>query len=232
MATNFFTRSPFNQISVLLIAVSTLLTGCNSGTAKVIGIDEAEADISYINATDEMTSFYLKKDKLFDNDDEDKLFRDEYIVVRDIQAGQASSRKEYEFPFIENGVHLGVQDSISEVKNRKISEHLSDNNDLWAIAWQNGNEFELSLIKRKRSNVDGQYRIRIFSSVNLPVYLNGSSNMATMAEKNKVTSHLSVNNCADSLTIGEQHIDLCHVDLGSSYLIIIDQDKLRLMVKE
>jgi len=216
----------------LVLTTSTLLFGCGSEAAKIVGIDHAEADITYVNATDEMATFYLKRDKTFDNDDEDKLFRDKYEVARDIPTNNASNRIEHEFPYIENGIHLGVRESVTQNRRKLISKHIKDGNDLWAIAWEDGNDFELTLMKRKRANRDGEYRVRVFSNTRLPVYINGSTNATTTTEKGKATNHLSIFNCADSLTVGTFPIDLCSGDVGLTYIVVVDANGFRMMIQE
>ena len=117
------------KTGLVLAAATVPLSGCGSEAAKAVGLKNAEADITYVNATDEMATFYLKRDKTFDNDDEDKLFREKYEVARDLPSNNATNRIEHDFPYIENGIHLGVRKSISQTRQKLISKHISDNND-------------------------------------------------------------------------------------------------------
>ncbi|WP_434341071.1 hypothetical protein [Motilimonas cestriensis] len=216
------------------LALSGLvLSGCGSDDLKKI--IETKAHFTYINTTDKAVNFYLMRDDVLEDDEQDELFNGGHQVLSNIGVNESQTYS-HTYRAHQTGVHLGVSDSNTLIKQAKASVNLDfeykETPKLWVVAWMMGTQFKLTYFGKESADQDGVYKVRLFTHSAMPVSLNGSEEVALTTEQGKVTQALAVTNCASGLEVGGKKIDLCNADLGRSYLVVVDQMGLRSLLPE
>lgn len=221
-----------NKLALTLVVAATLTACGGSSSDDFKSVTESEVNFNFINSTDLMMDFHIRRDDLFDKDDEDKLFRSNYIVADDIPKASVSGSYEYEYKNISNAIHIGAIDSNSLHYNAKSKATLSGGKKYWGIVWKDYNELQFDTFRQKRNEKANVYNVRIFSNINASVYINGNDNEALRLEKGKVSDFLTINQCANSLTINDSDIDLCGVNHGYSYLVVFNNNGDTIITRE
>ena len=216
--------------TLITAGMLTLLTGCG-GETIIDKIDEGEASITFVNSLDDMSNFHLKRNDILRKSDVDNLFSDKYSIVSDIEKNSTSTSYRYQYSLIENAIHVGVIDSLNLSQSAHTDQTLSNKGQYWAIAWHNGDDYAMTAFKKASSDQSGVYKIRVFTHQDMSFALNGVAQNENI-QAGKVTEAFSITNCAEGLMIGGNEIDLCNGDFGQSYLVIADENGLRLMLPE
>jgi hypothetical protein len=207
------------MVSMILTASMISLTGCNDDA-----ITNNQATISYINALDEQATFYIKKSSASSS-----VYSNKHKVVS-LMSGEASNEIRHEWFGFETS-RLAVEDTNGRDEQESITELLKDDRDYWLIAWINGRDYKLSLLKKSSSDQDGLYRVRVFSNEKLDIYLDGNETKFLTTKVGEASNYFSVEKCT-GLVIEDNEINLCTVDFNRSYLAVVDAKGLISLVEE
>ncbi|MGF1909937.1 hypothetical protein L4C38_10885 [Vibrio kasasachensis] len=213
---------------VLLTGFSAALIGCSLESDELKDALTHDAKMSFVNALDYMADFHVKKRYI--SSSYSGLFDSKNISSKDVPKKATGSTYAYSYRAIHNMVNLGVKDSNSNSNKQKMYKSLSDGDNLWVIAWESAEQIELSVISKKKSNRTGAFNVRVFADGNYNIVVDGTQVATT--EKAKVSGFITVDTCADGLTINGAAIDLCTGDPGQSYLLVVDKNGKRVMAKE
>lgn len=216
--------------AVFVAGVLSLATvGCSDSITD--DLDNAlthEAEFSFVNAMDYSLDFHLQKRTITAGSS--GLFDSKNRVAGNVQVNGYSSEYNYDFPAVMNIVNIGMRSAMSSQNEVKMHTTLSDDDEHWVIAWQNGVEKHITLLKKKERDNANTFNVRIFANGVYPVTLKGSQVMTT--ERGKVSDFLTLDNCALDLTINGHAIDLCTGDFGESYLLVVNSDGKQVLVEE
>lgn len=212
----------------LMLGFTTALSGCGESSDKLDDKLTHEVEMSFVNSLSYMADFHVKKryidtgySGLFDNDN---------VVSRDVPANSVGSTYRYSYKLINNMLNLGVKDSVNANKEERITTTLSNDEQLWVIAWETSGERALSVIDKKQDNNADVFNVRLFANGNYDVYVAGNKVLTT--EKGKITDYLKVSNCGDGLKVANQVIDLCTGNFGASYLVVVNNNGKLVMAEE
>lgn len=213
--------SMIKTLTPILVTLSLcILSACKTSDS----ISNNDTQISYINALDEQASFYAKKDSNSSN-----VYDDENYVVS-LLKNEVSEAVKHRWFSLER-TSFSVEDTNSRSIRTRIKSTLKDKNNYWLVAWLKENNYQLSLLKKVRSNRDNIYRVRLFTTDRFKVYIDDSENHHIVTSRGEVSPFITVSDCS-GLQVGDNHIDLCSVDPGSSYLVIVNEDGLIAVAKE
>lgn len=218
----------------LLVILALLGTSCDSETVKdILGISkDDEAKFTFVNALNDVASLHLKHNYNNISNEDDKLFDNKYAIFDDITVNGISSSYTYEYNMFENGIYLGVRESISQTKKTSIDARLKNEREYWAVAWLLGVDYKLSLFKKTNSDQANVYKVRIFASSVMNIKINGSEQVVATTEKGKISETFAIDDCANGLEVGDNFIDLCSGDFGKSYLVVADESGKRVIAQE
>ncbi len=212
--------SKSNMAGMILTTAATLfITGCDDDS-----ITNNDATISYINALDEQATFYVKKSSVSAS-----VYDNKHKTVS-LMRGDSSDNIRHKWFGLEMS-RFAAEDTNSRDEQVSIKELLKDDRDYWLVAWLNGRDYKLSLLRKSSSDRDGIYRVRIFANDKLDIYLDGSDSKFLTTKVGYVTDYFSVEKCS-GLVIEDNEIDLCTGDFGRSYLAVVDDNGLISLVEE
>ncbi len=212
----------------LLFGVAAALSGCGESTDELDDKLTHQANMSFINSLDYMADFHVKKRSI--SIGYSGLFDSDNIAAGDVEANAVGSRYNYSYKVINNMINLGVKDSINANKEERINTTLSNNDDLWVIAWQSSGKRALSVIDKKQNNTADVFNVRLFANGEYDVSIDDKKVLTT--KKGSVTAFLAVSNCANGLKVANQAIDLCAGNFGASYLLVVDSNGKQVMAEE
>jgi hypothetical protein len=219
------------QIKHLSIACALIATlgACGNSTLDKI-VDKVEknvsTNISYVNALENSTTFYLKSSVYNAN-----VFAERF-KIEELLAAQVSENHEHQWIKGASQSVFAIENSITNGSRVSYNTELNENSDFWAIAWNEANDSVLSVFEREDNNKTGVYSVRIFTTAKLAVKEYDSNDTLGITEPGVVTTAFEIDECSD-LIIGENEIDLCQVaTLGNSYLVIADTTGQILVVQE
>ncbi len=193
----------------------TVLSACTDSIDNEL--DDADKDesakVSVINSIDESIDFHSKVDKILrsvlDNDQR-------RLTV------PANSADFHRFNSDDGKGTFGIQDTNTLTNSDTLDIELKNEGSYWAIAWSDGDFYELDVIEKQEGMVTTDYRVRIFSDLAAEVFVNGETIAADTLKKGEVGQSVSFTNCADGLTVGSLTIDMCDYSVGQSYLLVIN----------
>ncbi|MEC8327088.1 MAG: hypothetical protein VX100_13560 [Pseudomonadota bacterium] len=217
------------KVALIVSALCFGAIGCSDSITD--DLDDAlthEAEFSFINAMDYSVDFHLQKRTI--SAGSSGLFDSKNRVAGNVQVNGYSSEYNYDFPAVMNMVNIGMRSAMSSQNEVKMHTTLSDDDEHWVIAWQNGVEKHITLLKKKERDNANTFNVRIFANGVYPVTLKGSQVMTT--ERGKVSDFLTLDNCALDLTINGRAIDLCTGDFGESYLLVVNSEGKQVLVEE
>ncbi|PAJ71761.1 hypothetical protein CJF42_24980 [Pseudoalteromonas sp. NBT06-2] len=217
--------------STLALSIVFAVTGCGGSDKIDKSIDDAVKDISanitFVNALDEMASFHVQIKHLSRDvfSDKDK--------AADVAINEISSP--YKHAWSDGSLKnttFGVRDSNSQTKESKLDQELNADSNVFAVAWLSGTNYKLSVFEKQTSVQADVYNVRIFANAQMSVKINDSDQVVKTTEIGKVTQKFEINNCATGLQISGNYIDLCTVDLGKPYLVVADLNGKRIITQE
>ncbi len=193
----------------------SLLTACTDNIDNEL--DDADKDesakVTVINSINESIDFHSKVDKILrgvlDNDQRRLTL-------------SANSSGIHRFTSDDGKGTLGIQDTNTLTNSDTLDIELKNEGSYWAIAWSDGDFYELDVIEKKEGSATPDYRVRIFSDLAAEVFVNGETIAADTLKKGAVGQSVSFTNCADGLTVGSLVIDMCDYTAGQNYLLVIN----------
>ncbi|WP_027670394.1 hypothetical protein [Rheinheimera baltica] len=212
----------------LIFGITTALIGCGESSDELDEKLTHSASISLVNAWSSMADLHVAKRK-FDSG-YSGLFDTDNLVSQDVPVNEVGTPYRYSYKAINNIVNLGARDSISKNNEERTTKTLTNGEKLWVIAWEEGSVKTLSVITGKKHSKADTFNVRLFADGNYAVSVDGNQVLNT--EKGKVTAYLEVNNCANSLKVADNAIDLCTAESGASYLLVVDRNGARVMAAE
>lgn len=215
-------------IVALIVSVSAVLSGCSGNSDELDEKLTHTVKMSFINSLAYMADFHVSKRNI--STGYTGLFDSKNIASSDVKANDISSVYNYSYDAINNMVNLGVKDSINANQEKRITTNLSNGNHLWVIAWESSGSSTLSAINKKQHNTPDVFNVRLFANGNYDVSVDDTAILTT--EKGIVTDYLAVSNCANSLKVAGNTIDLCTGNISSSYLLVVDGNGKRVMTEE
>lgn len=217
-----------NLLKALLLSTATTLAACGGNTVDKI-VDKIDtphsASISYINAQDYSSTFYVKSTVY-----NESVFSDKFEMVELINL-KASTSFAHKWINSAQATLFGTEDSITKENQITTNLDLVDNEQYWAVSWDNNTTAQLSILQKKRSNAANTYNVRVFTTISLALSIVGSQETITVPP-NTVTGFYNLDNCSD-LYVGDNLIDLCQIgNIGMSYLAIVDANGQLILVEE
>ncbi|PSU34359.1 hypothetical protein [Photobacterium lutimaris] len=224
------------MIRVALTAISTVfLVACGGSSSdstkptvdtmddvsvRTIGIDK-------VNISGEDVDFYIKESNvsgiLFDENNKTQSVSDSDSYYHKISWSSATPMT----------IDVGVQDTNTHIKESKSEDILLNNNEkLWAIAWSDNGETTLSTNVQNPASIEDKYRVRIFAVEDAWVQVVSTAVSSTEVKKGNFSSQMIISNCSGELYLGANQRDICDLDIGKSYLLIVDGENVLLAAEE
>jgi len=227
----------FNVKAVLYTTVMSLvLTACGGSDKYDKSVDKLEqnrsSELVFVNTMDEMVTFYVKNSIKWN-----KIFDDNHEMI---QLAKNDSSKPIKYTWHKglkktnlNKSYFGIQDTNSKVNKAQVEFELKNDIDFFVVSWESSNEYKISVLEKKPSNAPDVFRIRVFTDSDMSIKINGSDEVVAIAKKGEVSSAFTINNCSDSLQVGNNYIDLCQEgDIGQSYLVVVDSNGKKVITQE
>lgn len=216
--------------SALISSLIIALSACGGSDKYDKSVDELEQNRSsklvFVNTLDEMVTFYVKNSIKWN-----EIFDDNHEII-DLVKNSSSEPNKYTWHNDLNNSYFGVQDTNSKVNKAHVEAELKNGIDFFVVSWESSNEYKISVLERKPSNTSDVFRIRVFTDSDMNIKINGSDKVVATAKKGEVSSAFTINNCSDSLQVGNNHIDLCQGDIGQSYLVVVNSNGKQLITQE
>ncbi len=208
---------------LLVFAVSSGVIACKSNDDFNDDIvddikKDNQADVGFVNALDEQAIFYAKA-KVLNRD----IFDREQIAAEILEANASNYFLRFNETTEKN--RFGVRDSATQTKSAITDIKLKDQAAYWVIAWLDGTTYQLTGFYKSRADEAGVFKVRVFSTTAANIKINGNEAIAATTEKGKITTHLSIDDCATGLNVGGNSIDFCNdAVFGNSYLVVVDSN--------
>lgn len=219
----------------LTVMTTALLIACGGGSSDspeptIVSMDDISVrkiGIDLINIASESVDFYIRE-----TGDSNPLFDD---------GNQVSSNPNYDNQY--HGISwtsaspmridIGIQDTNSQTVQTEVNDVvLNDTEKLWAIAWQDGGELTLSTDVELPAPIEDKYRIRVFSIADTWVQIISTFVSTSEVKKGTFSPHMTIENCSGELYLGANPTDICDLDIGKSYLLIVNGEDLLLAAEE
>lgn len=216
--------------TALISSLIIVLSACGGSDKYDKSVDELEqnrsSELVFVNTIDEMVTFYVKNSIKWN-----KIFDDNHKIL-DLVKNSSSEPNKYTWSDDLNNSYFGVQDTNSKVNKAHVEAELKNGIDFFVVSWESSNEYKISVLEKKPSNTSDVFRIRVFTDSDMSIKINGSDKVVATAKKGEVSSAFTINNCSDSLQVGNNHIDLCQGNIGQSYLVVVDSNGKQLITQE
>lgn len=225
------------MIRVALTALSTVfLFACGGGSSSdspdptVVTMDEVSVrtiGIDQVNISGETVDFYIKESNggstLFDSNNKIYSVPDSDSYYHSISWTSATPMT----------IDVGTQDANTQDKESKQEGILLNNSEkLWAIAWSDNGELTLSTDVQNPAPIEDKYRIRVFAIEDTWVQVISTVVSSTEVKKGNFSSQMILSNCSGELYLGANQRDICDLDIGKSYLLIVDGENVLLAAEE
>lgn len=199
------------------------ITACGGSANDIIidGLDKKyDANISYVNAIDDATTFYLKS-RLYI-----KSVYDSDFEIIDLTTGSASRPITHKWSSLGHKSLFAIEDSNSGKNYADFTYSLDNNESYWAVAWLDNNTETISVFKKKPLDKNDVFKVRIFANATLDVVILGNDQNLPNTVLGEASDTYTLNGCAD-LYVGGKEIDLCALgDFGKSYLVVVNKEGL------
>lgn len=216
--------------TALISSLIIVLSACGSDKYDD-SVDKLEqnrsSELVFVNTMDEMVTFYVKNSIKWK-----EIFDDNYKVL-DLVKNSSSEPNKYTWHDDLNNSYFGVQDTNSKVNKAHVEVELKNGIDFFVVSWESSNEYKISVLEKKPSNTSDVFRIRVFTDSDMKIKINGSDNEVATAKKGEVSNAFTINNCADSLQVGNNDIDLCQgPNIGQSYIVVVYSNGKHVITQE
>jgi len=208
-------------LTVMALAAGITACGGSANDRIIDSLDKKyDANISYVNAIDDATTFYLKSrlyvKSVYDNDFE----------IIELTTGNASQPIKHKWSSSGHKSIFAIENSNSGKNLTDIKYNLDNNESYWAVAWLDNNDETISVFEKNPRNQSDVFKVRIFANASLEVVILGNDNTLPNTVSGEASDTYTLNGCAD-LFVGGKEIDLCTLgDFGKSYLAVVNEDGL------
>ena len=217
------------RIVISATVLSILLMGCGGSAGVIVdklleksddAIKSAEKNRSstfkFINATTEMTNFYVRPFGIIEN-----IYSSEYEVAS-ILEGEVTESYTYRWNKDFSKTQFALADSGSLSKKKKLQYTIENDSDYWGIAWLDNNKYSMSFVDFVSNPTSDSYAIRFFSMADKNIFVGESNSPLVAAIKGKVTATFTFDNCAELEVINDNPSNFCQVaNVGESYIAVI-----------
>lgn len=220
----------------LTLITTIFLFACGGGSSSnnaepvidsMDDISVRKVGIDLVNISPQSLDYYVRE-----NNDSNPLFDDGNKVATTL----ASETKYHSIQWTSNApmkIDIGIQDSNSQTLTNKATDIVLNNNQkLWAIAWQDGPDMALSTDIVEPAPLEDKYRIRVFAVNDVWVQVVSTAISTQEVKKGKFSSHMTLENCSGELYLGANQTSLCNLDIGKSYLLLVDGENILLAAEE
>ncbi|WP_156136265.1 hypothetical protein [Photobacterium gaetbulicola] len=225
------------MIRVALTALSTfLLFACGGGSSSDssepsgVTMDEISVrtlGIDLVNISGASADFFVKESSgassLFDEDNKVFSVTNFSSYYHSISWTSATPLE----------VDIGTQDTNSQTTHALQEDILMNNKEkLWAIAWNDEGSLTLSTNIQNPSPVEDKYRLRIFAVADVTITVNSTAFSVTNLSKGNFSNQILLDNCNKELILGANQKDVCDLEVGKSYLLIVNGEDVLLAAEE
>lgn len=225
------------MIRVALTTLSTLfLFACGGGSSSdsaeptVVTMDEVSVrtlGIDLVNISGATADFYVKESSgsspLFDDNNKVSSVLNFNSYYHSVSWTTATPMK----------LDVGTIDTNSQTANALNEDILLNNKEkLWAIAWSDEGDLTLSTGIQDPSPIEDKYRLRLFAIEDVTVTVTSSAVSVTNLSKGNFSNQLLLDNCSKELILGANQKDICELEVGKSYLLIVDGEDVLLAAEE
>ncbi|TWX64330.1 hypothetical protein ESZ36_20360 [Colwellia demingiae] len=217
-----------HQKIAIAMAMVISLSACGDTADKIIDkIDTNNSTkISYINALDDNTSFYLQS-AIYNA----SVYEDQFKTI-ELMSAEVSKVIQHDWIDGANESVFAIENAITN--GSRVSQKIDINKqaDYWAVAWSMVDESKLAVFEKKAKNIADKYSVRLLTTSEMTVKQSFSNDNLAITEPGVVTASFDVEGCAD-LLVGGNEIDLCSIGIvGQSYLAIVSIDGQIVVVQE
>jgi hypothetical protein len=226
---NSKTNSYQGKKLALAAVMAITLSACDSDTADKI-IDNIDTNhstnISYINALDDNTNFFLQS-AIYNA----SVYESQFKTI-ELMSAEVSEEIQHDWVNGANESVFAIENAITNDSRVSQNVNLNEDSNYWAVAWSNSDENRLAVFEKKANNKTDMYSIRLLATSAMVVkQLYSNDNLAT-TEPGVVTTSFEVAGCAD-LLVGDNEVDLCSIGMvGKSYLAVVSIDGQVVVVEE
>ena len=225
------------MIRVALTTLSTLfLFACGGGSSSdsaeptVVTMDEVSVrtlGIDLVNISGATADFYVKESSgsspLFDDNNKVSSVLNFNSYYHSVSWTTATPMK----------LDVGTIDTNSQTANALNEDIILNNKEkLWAIAWSDEGDLTLSTGIQDPSPIEDKYRLRLFAIEDVTVTVTSSAVSVTNLSKGNFSNQLLLDNCSKELILGANQKDICELEVGKSYLLIVDGEDVLLAAEE
>lgn len=225
------------MIRVALTALSTVfLFACGGGSSSgssepnVVTMDEVSVrtlGIDLVNISGAAADFFVKESSgsspLFDENNKVSSVLNFSSYYHSVSWTTATPMK----------LDIGTIETNSQTTSSLEEDILLNNREkLWAIAWNDEGKLTLSTGTQEPSPVEDKYRLRVFATEDVTVTVNSTAFSVTNLSKGNFSNQLLVDNCNKELILSANQIDICELEIGKSYLLIVDGEDVLLAAEE
>ncbi|MBC7002291.1 hypothetical protein BIZ37_06955 [Photobacterium sp. BZF1] len=225
------------MIRVALTTLSTLfLFACGGGSSSdspeptVVTMDEVSVrtlGIDLVNISGAAADFFVKESSgsspLFDENNKVASVLNFSSYYHSVSWTTSTPMK----------LDIGTTDSNNQTSNSLEEDILLNNREkLWAIAWSDEGKLTLSTGVQEPSPVEDKYRLRVFATEDVTVTVNSTAFSVTNLSKGNFSNQLLVDNCNKELILSANQIDICELEIGKSYLLIVDGEDVLVAAEE
>ena len=215
------------KLAVTLVMAITL-SACGGTADKIIdNINTNQStNISYINALDNNTSFYLQS-AIYNA----SVYESQFKTI-ELMSGEVSEVIPHDWIDGANESVFAIENSITNASRVSQDANITEQADYWVVAWSNVNESKLAVFEKKVSNTADMYSVRLLTTSEMSVKQSFSNDSLAITEPGVVTASFEIEGCAD-LMVGGNEIDLCSMGTaGQSYLAVVSEEGQIVVVQE
>ena len=212
-------KTVFKIITLSLSII--VLSACNIDFDKDINAAEKNRSslINFVNATDEMTNFYVSIKAISES-----IYNSKYQLAS-IESGETSELINYQWNDSFSKTEMAIRDTNSQSQKANVVLKLEHHKEYFAVAWLDDDNFSLSIIEGQTSPQNNVYNIRFFSVIDRSIFLGNDTSAITTVEKGNVSNNITVDDCADIELINDVQSNFCQIaNIGESYLVVIDDN--------
>jgi len=205
---------------VIAVAIVVTLTACGDTADKIIDNTETNrsTNVSYINALDDNTTFFLQSDIYSAS-----VYESQFKII-ELMSVEVSEEIQHDWINGANESVFAIENAITN--GSRVSQEIGVNeySKYWAVAWNNTDGNMLTVFEKKVNDKADMYSVRLLAASAMTVKDSFSNESLATTEPGVVTASFEVSGCSD-LVVGDNEIDLCTIGMvGHSYLVVVSVD--------